>query len=225
MELGLGKGSIMRLPKSCRPEPFCRGKQYIGKYLVGFGVAAALMALCMGWLVYDAAAQTNEAPDDGILTVRECLRKANTSVGPVGQALIKEGIIEKNLLPTKVTNDMCEDILKRAPDGSSVQTLVAAQNYIQGIKLIENSIRGAAGEAAAKGIDAKGTDHHFLADKALEAAPIGWQLFLLGSSQGDSTAFPLCFDTYATRLLAQALSAGTEQIIYARWPLSETNFA
>src|SRR5215217_8887854 len=39
----------------------------------------------------------------------------------------------------------------------------------------------------------------------LEAAPIGWQLFLLGSSQGDSTAFPLCFDTYATRLLAQAL--------------------
>src|SRR5215217_5524725 len=40
----------------------------------------------------------------------------------------------------------------------------------------------------------------------LEAAPIGWQLFLLGSSQGDSTAFPLCFDTYATRLLAQALT-------------------
>src|SRR5829696_3781481 len=153
MELGLGKGSIMRLPKSCRPEPFCRGKQYIGKYLVGFGVAAALMALCMGWLVYDAAAQTNEAPDDGILTVRECLRKANTSVGPVGQALIKEGIIEKNLLPTKVTNDMCEDILKRAPDGTSVQTLVAAQNYIQEINLIENSIRGAAAEAAVRRSD------------------------------------------------------------------------
>ena len=40
----------------------------------------------------------------------------------------------------------------------------------------------------------------------LEAAPIGWQLFILGSSQRDSTALPSFLDTYATRLLAQALS-------------------
>jgi len=40
----------------------------------------------------------------------------------------------------------------------------------------------------------------------LEAAPIGWQLFALGSSQGDCTAFTLFLDTYATRLLALALS-------------------
>src|SRR5215212_3691050 len=39
----------------------------------------------------------------------------------------------------------------------------------------------------------------------LEAAPIGWQLFILGSCQSDSTAFWLPLDTYATRLLAQAL--------------------
>jgi hypothetical protein len=162
MELGLGKGSIMRLLKSCRLEPFCRRRQYIGKYLVGFGVAAGLMALCMGWLVYDAAAQTNDAPNDGTLTVRECLRKANTSVVTDGQALTKEGIIEENLLPTMVTNDMCEDILKRAPDGTSVQTLVAAHNYLQEINLIENSIRGAAAEAAAKG-----SDRHLLGDVSL----------------------------------------------------------
>jgi hypothetical protein len=41
---------------------------------------------------------------------------------------------------------------------------------------------------------------------SLEAAPIGWQLFILGSSQSDCTAFPLFLDTYVTRLLAQALS-------------------
>jgi hypothetical protein len=152
----------MRLLKSCRLEPFCRRRQYIGKYLVGIGVAAALMALCVGWLVYDAAAQTNDAPDVGTLTVGKCLREANISAGPVGQALIKEGIIEENLLPTMVTNDMCEDILKRAPDDSSVQTLVSAQNYIQEIKLIENSIRGAAGEAAAKG-----SDRHLFGDEFL----------------------------------------------------------
>jgi hypothetical protein len=40
----------------------------------------------------------------------------------------------------------------------------------------------------------------------LEAAPIGWQLFILGSRQSDSTALLLFLDTYATRLLAQALS-------------------
>lgn len=33
--------------------------------------------------------------------------------------------------------------------------------------------------------------------------PIGWQRFILDSSQGNSTAFPLSFDTSATRLLAE----------------------
>jgi hypothetical protein len=40
----------------------------------------------------------------------------------------------------------------------------------------------------------------------LEAAPIGWQRFILGSSQSDCTAFLLFLVTKATRLLAQALS-------------------
>ncbi len=157
----------MWMLKSCGLEPVCRRSQYIGKYLVVIGVATALMALCVGWLVYDAAAQTNDAPDDGTLTVEKCLSEANISVGTVGQALIKEGITEKNLLPTMVTNDMCEDILKRAPDGTLVQTVVAAQNYIQEIKLIENSIRGAAGEAAAKE-----SDRHLFGDEYLVSARV-----------------------------------------------------
>ena len=41
---------------------------------------------------------------------------------------------------------------------------------------------------------------------ALEAAPIGWQLFVLESGKSDSIAFLLLLATYATRLLAQALS-------------------
>ena len=41
---------------------------------------------------------------------------------------------------------------------------------------------------------------------ALELPPIGWQLFILGSSQSDSTAFPSFLDTYATRLLAEPLN-------------------
>src|SRR5215204_7606111 len=40
----------------------------------------------------------------------------------------------------------------------------------------------------------------------LEAAPIGKQIFAHGISQRDPTAFWLVLDTYATRLLAQALS-------------------
>jgi hypothetical protein len=39
----------------------------------------------------------------------------------------------------------------------------------------------------------------------LELPPIGWQLFIRGSSQSDSTAFPSFLATYATRLLAEAL--------------------
>src|SRR5215218_5710671 len=40
---------------------------------------------------------------------------------------------------------------------------------------------------------------------SLELPPIGWQLFLLGNSKSDSTAFPSFLDTYATRLLAEPL--------------------
>src|SRR5215218_10765729 len=41
----------------------------------------------------------------------------------------------------------------------------------------------------------------------LEAAPIGGQPFAQDISRRDCTAFLLLFDTYDTRLLAQALSA------------------
>src|SRR5215217_3792467 len=39
----------------------------------------------------------------------------------------------------------------------------------------------------------------------LEAAPIGWQLFVLESGKSDSIVFLLLLATYATCLLAQAL--------------------
>src|SRR5215208_4377366 len=42
-------------------------------------------------------------------------------------------------------------------------------------------------------------------DSHLEAAPIGWQLFVLESGKSDSIVFLLLLATYATRLLAQAL--------------------
>src|SRR5215208_6215826 len=41
----------------------------------------------------------------------------------------------------------------------------------------------------------------------LELPPIGWQLFVLGISQSNSTAFQWLLDTYTTRLLAEPLSS------------------
>src|SRR5215204_1224838 len=46
-----------------------------------------------------------------------------------------------------------------------------------------------------------------LRGRGLELPSIGWQLFILGSSQSDSTAFPSSLDTYATRLLTEPLSS------------------
>jgi hypothetical protein len=77
----------MWMQESCGPELFCRRRWYILKYLIGIGVAAALMALCVGWPIHDAVAQTN----DGTLTVEECLGDANASVDPIAEVLIKEG--------------------------------------------------------------------------------------------------------------------------------------
>src|SRR5215210_6763534 len=169
----------MWMQQSCEPEPSCRRRWYIGKYLIGIGVAATLMALCVGWPIYDAAAQTN----DGTLTVEESLGNTNASIDPVAEDLIAQGIIGEDLLPTKVTNGMCEDMLEQAADGTPVGRLVAAQNDVQDIKLIEYTIREATGEAAAKGTDAKGPDHHFLADKPL-VLPM-WTV--LGATEEGST--------------------------------------
>ena len=46
----------------------------------------------------------------------------------------------------------------------------------------------------------------FFVENGLELARIGWQLFILGSFHGDSTAFQSFLDTFATRLSAQPLS-------------------
>src|SRR5215213_5322188 len=60
------------------------------------------------------------------------------------------------------------------------------------------------------------SDHHMMIEEGqqevaigaflLEAAPIGGQPFAQDISRRDCTAFLLLFDTYDTRLLAQALS-------------------
>src|SRR5215203_4910889 len=153
-------------------------RPYIVRHLLGTGAAAVVVvALSGGWLVYDAVAQVDDAADDGILTVGQCI-DADASFRPVEEALVKEDIIEKDLLQTNVTNGMCEDMLERTSDGTPVRMLVAAQNYVQEIELIEGAMRRAASSAAAKG-----TERHSLA-----AEPLGVAATLVALVQ--STAEP-----------------------------------
>jgi hypothetical protein len=127
-------------------------RPYIGRHLLGTGAAAVVVAtLCVGWPVYDSVAQVDAAVDNEILSVGQCIDANDASVGPLEEALIKEDIIEEDLLQTKVTNVMCKDMLERIPDGTPVRKLVAAQNYIQEIELIEEAMRKAADEATARG--------------------------------------------------------------------------
>ena len=128
------------------------------------GAAAAVvvaMALCWGWPVYDGVAQVDGAADDAILTVGRCIGSEAT-IGPLEETLIKEDIIEKDLLQTEVTNVMCKDMLEPAPDGTPLEKLTAAQNYIQEIKLIKGAMVEATNEAAVRG-----TDWHSSSDESL----------------------------------------------------------
>jgi hypothetical protein len=110
------------------------------------------MALCWGWPVYDNVAQVDGAADDAILTVGRCIGSEAT-IGPLEETLIKEDIIENDLLQTEVTNVMCKDMLEPAPDGTPLEKLTAAQNYIQEIKLITGAMEEATNEAAVRGTD------------------------------------------------------------------------
>jgi hypothetical protein len=130
-------------------------RSYVVRALFGPGAAVVVVvALCWGWLVYDSVAQVDDGADDAALTVRQCIGVNATTIGPLEEeALIEEDIIEEDLLQTKVTNGICKDMLEPIADGTPLQKLSAAQNYIQEIKLIEGAMREAAGEAAAKGTD------------------------------------------------------------------------
>src|SRR5918995_2618305 len=137
-----------------RQKWFRRMRPYVGRHLLGIGTAAVVVVtLCVGWPVYHGVAQTNDAPTDASLTVGQCIG-ANATIDPLEETLIKEDVIEENLLQSKVTNGMCEDMLALISDGTLAQKLLTAQNYMQEIKLIERSMReAAADEAATRGPD------------------------------------------------------------------------
>jgi len=105
------------------------------------------------------------AADDATLTVGQCIGD-NATIGPVEEALIKEDIIEENLLETKVTNVVCKDMLKPISASTPLQKLAAAQSYIQEIKLIEGAMREAAAEQAAAEQAARALDWHSSSDES-----------------------------------------------------------
>jgi hypothetical protein len=120
------------------------------------------VTLCVGWPVYKGVAQTNDAPTDATLTVGQCIG-ANATIDPLEETLIKEDVIEENLLQSKVTNGMCEDMLAPISDGTPAQKLLTAQNYMQEINLIERSMREAAADEAAT----RGPDSYSSSDESL----------------------------------------------------------
>jgi hypothetical protein len=118
-------------------------RSYILRQLIGPAAAVAVVgALC--WACGTA--------DNVTLTVGQCIGE-NATIGPVEEALIKEDVIEENLLETKVTNGVCKDMLKPISGSSPLQKLAAAQNYIQEIKLVEKAMREAAAAQAARPTD------------------------------------------------------------------------
>src|SRR5918998_4899013 len=130
-------------------------RSYVVTQLFSPKAAAAVVvaiALCLGWPVYDSVAQVDVAADDVILTVGRCIGSEAT-IGPLEETLIKEDVIEKDLLQTEVTNVMCKDMLEPAPDGTPLEKLTAAQNYIQEIKLIKGAMEEARNGAAVRGTD------------------------------------------------------------------------
>ena len=139
-------------------------RAYIDRHLFGtVALAVMVVALCLGWLDYDGAAQADDAADDDVLKVRTCIG-ANDISTHLKEALIKKDIIEKDLLQTKVTKDACNAMLDSIPEGSPARKLVAAQNYIQELELIVGAMDKASDEAATRG-----TDRDSSSDKSLNS--------------------------------------------------------
>ncbi|MBA2713452.1 MAG: hypothetical protein H0U55_07865 [Rubrobacteraceae bacterium] len=127
-------------------------RPYINRRCPGIGAAVVVvvLALCLGWPVDGGLAQTDGASNDATLTVGACIG-ADAASSSLEEALVKEGIIEEGLLQTKVTGGMCKDMLAPVHGGTLAQKLVAAQNYVQEIKLIEGAMNEATDETATRG--------------------------------------------------------------------------
>jgi hypothetical protein len=152
------------MPREEKRKECCSSMRlYIPRHLFGIGTAAVVgVVLCWGWPVYHGVAQASDEPADATLTVRQCIG-ANATIDPLEETLVKEDVIEENLLQTKVTNGICEDMLAPISDGTSMQKLLTAQNYMQEINLIERSMREAAADEAAT----RGPDWHSSSDETL----------------------------------------------------------
>ena len=121
------------------------------EYIFGTGgLAVVVVALCLGWPVYNSVAQIDDAADDNTLTVEQCIDATDDSADSVEEVLIEEDLIDEGLLPAKVTNDTCKDMLEPISDATLVRRLLAAQNYMQEIKLVKGAMREAAGRSAAR---------------------------------------------------------------------------
>lgn len=149
-------------------------------HLASIGVAVALTALCINWMVRESAVRLSDVTDDNVLTVEQCVNTGASSE-PIETALIEAGVIDEDLPGTKVTKSMCEEILGRAQDGTPARKLVAAQNYVQEIQLIEGAMRRAADETVATRTDrhfagfAPPTKMHLVSRETLESsAPGEW---------------------------------------------------
>jgi hypothetical protein len=144
-----------------------RMRPYIVRHLISVGTAAVVVVAfsgsCQGY--------------NNIRTVGQCI-DANASVGSLEEALIKQDVIEEDLLQTKVTKAMCEDLREQTPGDTLVQRLFAAHNYVQEIKLVKEAMHRAGGESAAKR-----TDWRFLANE-----PLVWKRTLVAAVEGATGA-------------------------------------
>jgi len=121
------------------------------EYIFGTGaLAVVVVALCLGWPVYNSVAQIDDAADNNTLTVEQCIDATDDSADPIEEVMIEKDMIDEGLLQTKVTNSMCEAMLEPVTDSSLVRRLLAAQNYMQEIKLIKGAMHEATGKAAAR---------------------------------------------------------------------------
>src|SRR3712207_5321553 len=121
-------------------------RQYImSKYLIVTAALAVVIIICLSWMSRDGAAQTNGASDDGVRTVGQCINHhTDAPMDPLDEKiLIEEGIIEKQLSNTTITNEVCGEILARTPHGSPMERLIAADSVIQEIDVIQKSMKEA----------------------------------------------------------------------------------
>ena len=161
-------------------------RSHFQRNVLATGFAATVTVMSLISLACAGPAGVERAADKNVLTAEQCIdnNSAAGSVEPLEEVLTSAGVVDEDLGKITITQDMCNEVVERTPDGSPGERAAAVGNLTQELRIIENSMEEASqgdvdGDGRVDGMDGK-----VIASASFAASRAARQTISRASEQG-----------------------------------------